>query len=55
MRSMAYYGSRSVVGRADGKVCDCRNDVFLVTAIKLQINAHVHELCRRLIIYAKAA
>ena len=48
MRSMA---SENVVGCADGDVCDFRNDVFLVTPIKLQITAHAHEFCRRLIIY----
>ena len=52
MRSMAYYGSRRCSRCADGDVCDFRNDVFLVTAIKLQIIAHVHKLFTRLIIYA---
>ena len=47
--------AEDVVGCADGDVCDFRNDVFLVKAIKLQIIAHVHELCTRLIVYAKAA
>ena len=51
MRSIGW-GGKDVVGCADGDFCNFRNDVFLVTGIKLQIIAHVHELCTRLIICA---
>ena len=44
--------AEDVVGSANGNVCDFRDDIFLVTAFKLQFIAHAHELCTRLIIYA---
>ena len=43
--------AEDVVGCANGDVCDSRNDIFLVTAFKLQFIAHVHERCTILIIY----